>query len=147
MLFFVRKSTSTHASYVVIRPHGEANKNKMIGLHRVITEAKKGERVDFKNLDTLDLRRENLRACSYSEKACHVPKKSQNKRFKGVFYDRRHGTYYAQIAICRVRHSRHGFTTEEEAAAAYDELAREFHGEFALTNEQQQENEDGQRQR
>ena|SRR6202035_4974122 len=106
----------------------------MIALHRVILDMKKGERVDFKNLDTLDLRRSNIRSCSYAEKNCHVRKKRQYKRFKGVFYDSRKGTYYAQLAIHGIRHYGGAYTTEEEAAAAYDALAREYHGEFALTN-------------
>lgn len=135
MLYFIQRFNRGKRYYVRIREPGLYNKNKMVALHRVILNMKKGERVDFKNLDTLDLRRSNIRSCTYAEKNCHVRKKRQYKKFKGVFYDSRRGIYYAQIAIGHVRHWGGSYTTEEEAAAAYDILAKKFHGEFVLTNQ------------
>lgn len=117
------------------RPPGVGKKE--VGLARLILGLKKGEVVDFKNLNGLDCRRENIRKTSRAIGNRHVPKKRKHKKYKGVFFDRRRGKFYAQIAVDRRRYYGGNFDDPQLAAAAYDLLAVKHHKEFALTNEMQ----------
>lgn len=93
-----------------------------------------GSVVDHQNGNGLDNRRENLRVCTQAENCLNSGKKRPYKRFKGVYRDRRNGSYYAQIFIKRIAFGSCGHATEESAAVAYDALAAKHHGEFARLN-------------
>lgn len=83
--------------------------------------------------DGLNCRRSNLRRATQHQNSLNRRPK-QGKRFKGVFLDRRRGTYYAQVGINGNVHTRSGFLSEEAAARAHDELAARYHGSFARLN-------------
>ena len=108
-----------------------------IGLARLILGLRRGEVVDFKNLDGLDCRRENIRKTTRAIGNRHVKKKRKQKKYKGVFFDRRRGKYYAQLAVGGRRYYGGHFDDPYLAAVAYDLLAIKHHKEFALTNEMQ----------
>jgi hypothetical protein len=95
-----------------------------------------GERCLFINRDGLDLRRRNLKRVTQREVSFHQPKKRPYKRFKGVFFDARRGRWWAQCEVDDKRHFGGYYDTEEEAARAYDALAKRLHKEFALLNEE-----------
>jgi hypothetical protein len=81
--------------------------------------------------DGLNNTRKNLRACTQAQNGLNRAPKS-GKRFKGVYARGR--KFYAQCARDGKVHSRFGFSTEEEAARAYDEMAVALHGAFAHLN-------------
>jgi hypothetical protein len=89
-----------------------------------------GALVDHVNGDTLDNRRENLRVATHAENSQN--KRKISKGFKGV-YERR-GHWIASIAACGTRVRLGSFATPEEAAMAYDDGARKWHGPFARVN-------------
>jgi hypothetical protein len=103
-------------------------------MHRAITDAPSGMHVDHINGDKLDNRRENLRVCTPAQnqgnRVAHA-----GRRFKGVIYQQKIAPK-VRAEIRRDGRARHlgCFSTEEEAARAYDRAAREQWGEFARLN-------------
>lgn len=107
-----------------------------VKMHQFVANPDNGIKVDHKNRDTLDNRGENLRIATMSENGCNKNKLRRNgatSQFKGVSR-RKEGGWAARITKDGVTKSLGNFRTEADAARAYDEAAREMHGEFALTN-------------
>lgn len=104
-------------------------------LHRFLLDAPKGLRVDHINRDTLDCRRANLRLCTVSQNNANAKRPRHNKSgFKGVSYDSKNDRWYACISVNDKTRAIGTYSTPEEAARAYDDAAREIHGEFARLN-------------
>lgn len=103
-------------------------------MHREVVGAVEGQRVDHRNRDKLDNRKENLRFCTVSQNGGNMAKHDDNpSRYKGVSHGRA-GKWRARIR-CGERAIQLGtFDTQEEAAAAYDAAARRLFGDFARTN-------------
>jgi hypothetical protein len=103
-----------------------------IPMARHIMGAKSGEVVDHINGNTLDNRRSNLRIATIKENVRNRTTIGKgNSRFKGV----RFCGWKASIGVDnKVIHLGY-FTTEEEAARAYNAAAIKHFGEFARLNE------------
>ena len=80
--------------------------------------------------DPLNNRRSNLRACSRGENNWN--RKAALSRFKGV--SRSGHSWQAKIHIAGADCAIGYFETEEAAAQAYDDFARQFYGQFARLN-------------
>jgi hypothetical protein len=105
---------------------------RWVYLHREILAAPAGMYVDHVNRDKADNRRENLRLCTHSQNMCNCRMHSHNKLgIKGVYQDKRRGTFYSEIRVNLARHFLGSFATAAEAKAAYDAAALRLHGEFA----------------
>ncbi len=112
--------------YVRLRKPGQRGGGQY--LHNVLT----GGRADHRNGDGLDNRRSNLRPCTQAQNGLNkAPKKG--KQFKGV-YRHRSGRFYAQAALNGHVTSSGSFDREEDAARAYDDMARALHGVWARLN-------------
>ncbi len=112
-------------------------KTKIIKMHREILQCRHGEFCDHANHNGLDNRKANLRKCTNAENARNArPKKSNRTGFKGVLIAARckFRKYTADITFERQRHLLGYFRSAEEAAHAYDEAAKKFHGRFAFLN-------------
>ncbi|MFH1369694.1 MAG: AP2 domain-containing protein [Planctomycetota bacterium] len=108
---------------------------KIIRMHRVIMNAPKGLLVDHKNNDGLDNRRENLRLATSSQNNCNKRKrKNASSRFVGVSFNKLKRRWCAYICFNGKNIWLGWFDSEIEAAKAYDEAARKYHGEFAKLN-------------
>lgn len=104
-------------------------------LARLIMDASGDEYVDHVSMDTTDDRRENLRVCSWSDNNCNKILQTNNKSgFKGVSFHKASGKFLASLWKDGAHHYGGLHATAEEAALAYDELAREYHGEYARLN-------------
>lgn len=104
-----------------------------VSMHRAILGNPVGLIVDHKNGNTLDNRRDNLRACSPSQSCCNRrPFAGKAIPYKGVYGVGRR--FYALIQFEGVKHSLGGYATPEDAAKVYDQKARELHGEYARVN-------------
>ena len=94
-----------------------------------------GQTVDHRDRDGFNNQRSNLRFCTRSQNQCNRGLQSNNTSgFKGVRYRADSGKWSAQIRFNGVTKSCGSYPTKEEAIEAYDQAARELHGEFALTN-------------
>ncbi len=104
-----------------------------IKLHRSLLNAPSGLEVDHIDGNGLNNQRANLRICTRAENSRNSAKYSNGAcPYKGV-YDN-HGRWKAEITVNRRRITKCGFATAEAAARAYDELAKQHHGEFAQLN-------------
>jgi hypothetical protein len=114
----------THKFYAYRRDYS-LNKTKgiMISMHRVIMNAKPGTIIDHINQDGLDNRKENLKFVSKSQNAFNSGIKSHNTNgFKGI---EKSGTKWrASIKIDGIRFRSDNFVSKEEAAQAYNKLAK-----------------------
>ncbi len=107
-------------------------------LHRVIAESvfgeiPKGLWVDHIDGDVLNNRRGNLRIVTPQQSGANQKSRGGASSYRGVARGRG-DKWFAQLSSGGVRWNLGTFDTEAEAAAAYDEKAKEVHGEFARLN-------------
>jgi hypothetical protein len=105
-----------------------------MSMHRYIMGLKYGDptRVDHKNTDGLDNRRENLRICSQALNARNrAINKNNTSGFKGVSWLNKRKKWVAVIRLNNKSKHLGSFSTPEEAHAAYCKAADILHGEFA----------------
>ena len=89
---------------------------------------------DHIDRNPLNNRKSNLRPSNPSQNAMNVGVTRRNKSgYKGVYY----GQGCWNVSICVDRKIIHscGYKTSEEAALKYNELAKQYHGEFAYINQ------------
>src|SRR5215471_18439256 len=89
--------------------------------------------IDHRNKNPADNRIANLRDSSRAQNARNTNRRNRRSGFKGVA--RHGGKWRARIAVDGKQIELGIFSTAEEAAAAYDDAARLYYGEFARTNE------------
>lgn len=112
-----------------VRRRGTKQKRTCEYLHRVILGAKKGEFVDHIDGDPLNNRRSNLRICTFGQnvqrarrgfgKSCFIGVSPQGKKWQAKIQNRSLGV----------------FSTEEEAAQAYNLAAKKIFGRHCALNE------------
>jgi len=115
----------------------EGNSRRLQIMHRLITDAGKGEYVDHRNGDGLDNRLANLRICTNAENARNSRKRNVNSatsKYKGVTWSKAHGKWIAQIKIDYKNIYLGIFQSERDAALAYNKAAEKSFGEFANIN-------------
>lgn len=95
-------------------------------------------RVDHKNGDGLDNRKQNLREATASQNGANMRKpvyvRVTTSRYKGVSWEPSRNRWAAYIRVNRVRIHLGRFSEETDAARAYDTAAKEFFGPFARLN-------------
>jgi hypothetical protein len=121
---------TVYAHRDVRKPDGTRTKQT---LHKFLTGY---ERTDHRNGNGLDNRRSNLRDATASQNSQNRRRRSDNTSgFQGVSWYKRARKWHAHIGVGGGPQRTLGyFTTAEEAARAYDDAARELHGEYATVN-------------
>jgi len=115
-------------------PNENGGKRKTVKMHRMIMQVTDPKiKVDHKNGDGMDNQKLNLRFGTTSQNAMN--KKAHKNRYKGV-HIKKYGTRIVYVATCTKdgQSYRRARMTEEEAALAYNEMAKELFGEFAHLN-------------
>jgi len=108
---------------------------KIVYMHRVIMNAPKGKLVDHRNGEGLDNTKRNLRFATPSQNCCNRTRtKSGSSKYRGVRYHKKKGKWEATICYNGIYKHLGTFENEEDAARAYDEAAKIYHGEFAVLN-------------
>ena len=128
LLFLSRYKWRWDGRYVVT-----SYNNSHLRMHNILLNA---QFVDHKNNDTLDNRRENLRLSSNRLNQGNTFKtwKSTWSVYKGVTYHVRQGRWIAQIRTPNGRKWLGTFSTQQEAALAYNKAAIAVFGEHARLN-------------
>lgn len=94
-----------------------------------------GEEVDHIDGNKLNNTRGNLRIASNAENKMNRDKQSNNTSgYKGVSFHKKYKKWRAIIGIQGKSIHLGYFSDAVEAAKAYDDSARKYHGEFARTN-------------
>lgn len=121
-----------------LTPDGYAffNSTRRWAVSRWIMQPPPGMVVDHISGDTLDNRRANLRVCTQAQNLANGRSHSDSRsKYRGVSWKEREGSWRAQISIGGQRSRFLGqWPTEEDAALAYDQAAREQYGEYARLN-------------
>lgn len=115
--------------------YARSTSRKRLYLHRFILDLPSDRAVDHRDRDGLNCRRSNLRIANKSENSANQVRQRDRavSGYRGVFAMRR-GRWRAQIkADGRAIHLG-CYANREEAAAAYDDKARELFGPFARLN-------------
>ena len=111
-------------------------RGKQVRMHREILRTPLGLETDHINGNGLDNRKINLRICSNKQNQGNR-KIGQNNTTgcKGIWYDPKRKKHWRAAIKTNMHTKTIGyFSTAEEAAIAYDNMAKEFFGEFARTN-------------
>ncbi len=105
-------------------------------LHRLIFNARKEEKIDHKDRNPLNNKRNNLRVATSLQNRVNSKKRVGVSKLKGVCFDYSNlsNSWRASIRIDGVLKHLGFFSTEEEAGLAYDKAARNAFGEFANLN-------------
>ncbi len=121
------------AGYAHYQSNGRRGSHHNVFMHRMLTDAQKGDQIDHINQDKLDNRKCNLRICTAAENRRNHKVYSTNKSgFTGV--SELGGKWRAAI-VKDYKQTHIGlFDTREDAAHAYDKVALELFGSFASLN-------------
>lgn len=108
-----------------------------VRIHRYILNPSSNEQIDHRNRNKLDNTRANLRIASQAQNQ-HNSRKPNKSGYKGVSLDKRKNPllnrWCASITINRKKIYIGRYATKEEAALAYNEIAKKYYGEFAYLN-------------
>lgn len=130
--------TRNRRVYAARQASRKLGKRKPVLMHRQVLEMSgvdPGKQVDHIDGDSLNNCRTNLRPSTVSQNHFNVGVRTNSKcGYKGVYLCKKRQKWSAEIMACGIRRRLRYFDTAEEAAAAYNEMARELHGEFAALN-------------
>lgn len=123
-----------HTYYALASSKKSDGRRSTIRMHRLILDPGHGMEIDHCNGNGLDNRRSNIRVCSHAQNSHNQRASCGTSRWKGVYWNRREGKWIAEIMHDGHRFFLGQFTSEIDAAAAYDEAAKDRFGEFACLN-------------
>ena len=108
----------------------------VIRMHRLIIDIPDGLEVDHINLNKSDNRRSNLRICTRTENIINrLVQRNNSSGFKGVVWHKRIEKFQARIGVGKKRLHLGYFDNALDAAKAYNNSAKQYHGQFSILNE------------
>lgn len=117
----------------------EKRNNDNIKMHTQIMNTPKGLVVHHINHNRLDNRKDNLRICSVRDnhKSQKQPKSGRGytSKYQGVYLRKKTGSWCARIKVDYKNILLGDFKIEKHAAAAYNEAAKKYFGDFAVLND------------
>lgn len=111
------------------------NKQPAMMMHRMITQAQRGEMIDHRNGNSLDNQKCNLRRASNSQNQQNRHRLVTNTSgYRGVTFIKKANKWQAGIKLQGKSYHLGWHLSPEAAARAYDAKAQELFGEFAQCN-------------
>lgn len=121
-----------------MREECSRGEKKTILMHRYIMGVQKGTLLDHKNGLRHDNRRSNLRVAAFSQNMCNTKLRSDSTSgYKGVCWDKAKTKWMSHIVFQGRQYFLGYYSTPEEAAYVYDQVALQVHGQFARINDDQ----------
>ena len=132
--FIARKSRNCFYAQM-LEPNAITEK-KILEMHQMILKVPKGMVIDHINHDGMDNRSANLRAATRAQNSRNRKKFSRpcSSKYKGVWWHKDSLKWQARIIFEKKIIHLGTFKNEIDAAKAYDEAAKKYHGEFACLN-------------
>ncbi len=129
----------THAGYALrAAPNksGKGPKQVKIPMHRLLCLVPDGMFVDHINRNPLDNRKANLRPATHRQNVWNrkLTRKTKKTRYTGVHWDNRREKWQVLVRIDGRNRGFGSYADEVEAARAYDRVAKQHRGEFAVLN-------------
>jgi hypothetical protein len=111
-------------------------KGRTVRMHRLILKViDRKVIVDHKDHNGLNNQKSNLRIATSQQNQFNMRPFNSNKTgFKGVSYNKKDKRYAVFLGVNNKHRFFGNFSTAVEAAKKYNELARQYHGEFAYQN-------------
>jgi hypothetical protein len=126
-------------TFYAVRSSGKRGRQKrvIIKMHREILKVPDGMFVDHINHNGLDNRRANLRPATQAQNARNrrkVHRDGYHSNYKGLTWYKRQNRWAVRVMVDNKSKFIGYFDNELDAARAYDEAARKYHGDFASLN-------------
>ena len=115
---------------------GKGKSDTLVYIHQEVIKVPKGMVTDHINHDGMDNRSTNLRAATQAQNLRNRKKfnKLFTSKYKGVCWHKMTRKWHASISFNNKIIYLGIFKNEIDAAKAYDEAAKKYHGEFACLN-------------
>ena len=116
---------------------GKKKKRININMHREILNPPHPLVVDHINRNSLDNRKANLRPATHAQNSInrkYIKRKDSLSKYNGVSWHKPRKKWQVQICFNGIHKTIGYFEDETEAAKEYDEAAKKYHKEFAVTN-------------
>jgi len=129
----------THYGYAARAvPHtsGKSRKQGAVYMHNVVCPAPDGMITDHINRNPYDNRKANLRPATRRQNVWNrkFVRRGGRTRYNGIRWDKNKQQWQVRLTIKGRRESFGYYADEVEAAKAYDRVARQHRGEFAVLN-------------
>jgi len=126
------KNTFYARRLVAVRGTG---KRKNILMHRLVTNVGDDKEVDHRDGNGLNNQKSNLRICNPSQNSQNCQRyKNNTSGVKGVSFRKDRGVWVAEITCSGKKYYLGYFQNINDALLAYNNAAKQLHGEFAKPN-------------
>ena len=125
--------------YAVRTPPRSMEIRKSVYMHREIIKVPPDMEIDYINNIKLDNRKKNLRICSHIENQRNLPLSRNTSGYRGVSWHKPAHKWRATIKVNKKFKHLGLFEDIRDAARAYDNAAKMYHGSFARLNFGQKE--------
>ena len=125
-----------YAKRAVYKRTGKGRRQVEIYMHKLLCPVPDGMIVDHINRNSLDNRRENLRAATQKQNVWNRKfiRKRGKTRYNGIRWDKNKEKWQVRLTINGRRKSFGYYADEIEAAKVYDRVAKKYRGEYACLN-------------